>query len=134
MDDPIPTADRYLRELAARVAGSRRARRRLLTEIRDHLDDAATAHRSAGMQPLQAEQRALELLGRPAELAEAWDARRTLLRKRRRGRAAILIATTATASLLAAAQHADGRRDPAPPTRCSVARGLTPPGHCRRAA
>jgi hypothetical protein len=132
MGEPVPTADRYLRELTARVAGSRRARERLLTEIRDHLDDAAAAHRNAGMQPRQAEQRALELLGEPVELAEAWDARCALLRRRRRGRAAILIATTAAAALLGAAQHADGHRDPPASQRCSIARGPAPPPHCSR--
>jgi len=131
--DPVPR-DVYLRDVAGRLAGSRRTRTRLLAEIRDHLDDAAAANRSAGMHPLQAEQRAVELLGNPASLAEGWEARCSRLRRRRRGRAAMLIATSAIASILAAAQHADGHRDPAATAaRCRVARSSTaadcrPPG------
>jgi len=118
MAEPTATAERYLRELAALVPGSRRTRRRLLAEIGDHLEDATRANHDAGMRAALAEQRAVEHLGPPAALAQAWHARCARLRRRRRGRGAMLVVTAAIGSILAAAQHADGRRDPAaPPSR-----------------
>jgi hypothetical protein len=120
--------DECLRELASRLDGSRRTRRRVLTEIRDHLEDAVDAHLDAGMPSAEAEQLALERLGPPASLAAAWEARCSRQRTRRRGRVGMLVAAAAVASLLGVAQHAEGRRAPASPPRGCAAGAL--PGHC----
>ncbi len=113
MADLMPRAESYLQELAAVVGGSGRPRRRLLGEIGDHLDDAIRANCSAGMHVALAEQRAVEELGPPDLIGHAWEARCARLRRRRRGRGATLVLAATVASILAAAQHADGRRDPA---------------------
>ena len=86
MAESTGTANTYLRDVATRLAGSRRTRRRLIIEIRDHLDDATAANCDAGIEAAEAERRAVELLGPPAALAQAWDARCSRLRHRRRGR------------------------------------------------
>jgi hypothetical protein len=135
MAEPQPGAELYLHALAGRLAGSRRTRARLLTELRDHLDDAVAANLAAGMPAEEAEQRAVELLGPPGPLARAWEARCARLRARRRRRSALLIATAATAALLAAAQHADGRREPGPPARgCAAAAPAAAAQRCAAAA
>src|SRR5207244_3681742 len=58
----------YLRSVAARLTGSRRARRRLLMEIRGHVEDAVAAGLEAGLDAREAERRALE---RPGPTAAA---------------------------------------------------------------
>jgi len=112
--------DAYLVKVAALLGGSHRTRTRLLDELRDHLDDAIRAHRAQGVSEQQAASEALARLGAPEAVAHAWARRCTRLRRRQRARAAVLVATAAAASLLALAQHADGRPHPA----------LPPPSHC----
>src|SRR5579863_9633190 len=115
MDKPTQTSDRYLHDLERQLEGSRRARKRLLAEIRDHLEDAVVTQRATGVPPERAEQQALEQLGAPQTVAETWNARCSHLRKKQRLRGTLIIVTVATATILAAAQHANGKRDPTPP-------------------
>jgi HAAS len=110
-------AELYLQDLAQRMAGSRRTRRRLLAELRDHVDDAVAAQLDAGVDAAEAERHAIARLGPPDALARAWRARCVRVRTRRRGRAAMLAGATALAAVLAVTQHADGR-SPTAPTAC----------------
>jgi hypothetical protein len=107
--------DVYLASLAARLTGSRRARNRLLTEIAGHLDDAISCGVEAGARADEAERRAIDLLGPPAAIAGPWNERCSRIRERQRRRVGLLVATATAASVLAVAQHADGRRDQVPP-------------------
>jgi hypothetical protein len=126
MPEPTRTREIYLATLQARLTGSHRARRRLLTELRDHLEDALGRQLETGLHPEAAEQRALEQLGSPADLARAWETRCARLRKRQRRRLSLLALAAALASVLALTQHADGRRDPAGPSRpCPTAAAPT---------
>jgi hypothetical protein len=99
----------YVRELSAGLSGPWRDRRRLLAELRQHVDEAVAAEVAAGSPAGAAEHLALERLGPQDALVEAWSARCSRVRARRRGRAALLAAAVATAGLLGVAQHADGR-------------------------
>jgi len=116
MAEPQRLSDLFLRDVSTRLVGSGGTRRRLLTEIRDHLEDAIAANVEAGMQPALAEERAVELLGSPDALVRAWAERCRRLRTRRRGHAVMLVAAVATAAVLGVAQHADGQRNPTAPT------------------
>jgi hypothetical protein len=131
MDELRLTCDRYLHEVAARLGGSRRTKKRLLTELRDHFDDAVAANRVDGVHPARAEELAVESLGPPAVLATAWRARSARLRWRRR-RTGLLIAAIASASILAAAQHADGRSPSHPVVRCAAVQNAHVNGPCAR--
>jgi len=79
----------------------RGTRRRVLSEVRGHLLDAADACRARGAAPLDAERRAVARFGTPAEVARAFNE----LARRRSGAAlarrtgAVLLASAATASL-----------------------------------
>jgi hypothetical protein len=115
MAERSPDRDAYLRGISALLTGSRRARRRFLRELGDHLDDAIAAELDAGAPAGDVERRALARLGSPASVARAWDERCSRLRDRRRRRAGLLAAAAAAAAVLAVTQHADGRRDQAPP-------------------
>jgi hypothetical protein len=119
MAEPTPR-DAYLTSLAVRLAGSRRARERLLTEIANHLDDAISGRVDAGVRPSDAEQRAIDLIGPPATVACAWNERCSHVRKRQRRRIGLLVAAATAASVLAVAQHADGHRGQAPPATCGT--------------
>ena len=84
-----------------------------MAELRDHLDDAVVARVNAGMERDAAEQEAIEALGSTMTLGQAWEARRSQLRRRNRAQIALLVGTAALAAALGVAQHADGRRNPA---------------------
>jgi len=122
MAEPMRLSDHYLRDVSTRLVGSRSTRRRLLTEIRNHLEDAIAANLDAGMQPAVAEERAVARLGSPGALAGAWEERCRRARTRRRGHVLMLVVAAAAASVLGVAQHADGQRNPtAPPRACPTA-------------
>jgi hypothetical protein len=118
-ESPRP-ADLYLREVATRLVGPRRTRKRLLAEIAGHLDDAIEANLSTGMQAIEAERHAVEQFGLASAFAEAWEVRCERLRARQRRHIAMLVGTVAVASVLGVVQHADGRRDPAVPSHQCV--------------
>jgi hypothetical protein len=83
--------DAYLAAIAARLtsrglAGPRRARQAIITELRDGLWEATTAHLEQGQHPQQAAHAALQEFGDPATVASAFtpelaglQARRTAL-------------------------------------------------------
>jgi hypothetical protein len=126
MAESIRPADLYLRDVANRLAGSRRTRRRLLAEIAAHLDDAVEANLGAGMPAAEAESHAVEQFGLASAFAEAWDVRCAHLRWRQRRHIALLVGTVTIASVLGVVQHADGRRAPTVPARhCSALTGAS---------
>jgi hypothetical protein len=119
MPEPGPSIDEYLSALSGLPGAS--LDRRLLAELRDHLQDATAANLAAGLSTAVATRRALEALGPPAALAEAWESRRRRRRQQQRLRLGLVIAAAAAATILAAAQYADGRRPPtAGPSGCQV--------------
>lgn len=66
----IDRIDTLVQALRAGVPGSRVGRgRELIAEIRDGLDDAATAYQNAGLDRAAAERRAVDEFGDPAEVA-----------------------------------------------------------------
>jgi hypothetical protein len=125
MAEPIRGRDAYLRSVSTSLTGSRRGRKRLLTEIGDHLEDAIVAGLGMGIHPDEVERRAIERLGPPAIVARAWSLRCSRLRKRQRRVVGLLSAVAAAASLLAVAQHAEGRGDQPRPVRSCLAQQAT---------
>jgi hypothetical protein len=104
----VTEAETYLASFAARVRGARA--HRLTEELRDHLDDATAHHVATGCAPAEAAQIALELLGSPDELLQAWQSYARATRVRTRRRAALVATVAATASALALVQHASGHQ------------------------
>jgi hypothetical protein len=97
MGDP---KERYLAALSSLLDGSSRDRRRLHEELAAHLDDA----RERGF----GEAEALECLGRPEEVAAAWNERCARRRTQQRIRAASVAAVAGAACLLGVVQYAKG--------------------------
>ncbi|NYJ02975.1 hypothetical protein HNR19_003673 [Nocardioides thalensis] len=73
----------YVSDLDAALAGPRRARRDLVREAADHLDDAAEAYVDAGVTPAEAEERAVADFGTVAEVAPGFQATIALASARR---------------------------------------------------
>ncbi|WP_329787742.1 permease prefix domain 1-containing protein [Lentzea sp. DG1S-22] len=69
--DPI---ERYVAELGARLRGSRKQVRDLLTETRDSLTDASEAHLGRGLAEDEARRRAVEEFGPVREIANEYQA------------------------------------------------------------
>ena len=67
--------DAYLAELAQRLRGPRRLRRRILAELRAGLGDAVDDNRAAGMADARAQTEAVAGFGSPQAVAEADRAR-----------------------------------------------------------
>jgi HAAS domain-containing protein len=110
--------EQYLDQLAARLAGSDRARERLLDEVSGHLTDAIEAATDRGVGESEAELAAVEQFGDAAELAASWN--KTQARRQRAGqrRAALIVVTTAAVTgVLAVTQHARGGSRETPPAR-----------------
>jgi len=98
------TPEDYLRQVEARLCGSRSARKRLLSELRDHFEDAA----EAGVGPAEV----VSHLGAPEDVAAPWRAHAVAVRGQDRRRAAVLTLAVATTVALGIAQHASGHRTP----------------------
>jgi uncharacterized membrane protein len=101
------TGDDYLARVERELCGGRSARRRLLAELRDHIDDALAA----------GDVHAVASLGEPSAVVAAWRAHVTATRGRTRRRAALLALTVATTGALGVVQHASGHRAPRVPCR-----------------
>lgn len=109
--------ERYLGELASRLDGSRRSRRRLLVELRDHIDELIAGECAVGIAETEAEQRALARLGTESTIASHWRERTRRARKRCGARVAAAVAIATLASVFAITSAASGRRNPTP-QRC----------------
>ncbi|MFD9706327.1 permease prefix domain 1-containing protein [Lentzea sp. NPDC059081] len=66
--------DRYMADLGARLQGSRRHVRDLLTETRDSLTDATEAHVGRGLSEQEAQERAVDEFGPVREIANEYQA------------------------------------------------------------
>jgi hypothetical protein len=91
-----PIAD-YLAELSRQLRRSKR--RRILTEVRAHLLDAAAADASRGVDADRAAQIAVERFGPPARVASQFNALRRRPRALVQRAAALILAGAAMASL-----------------------------------
>jgi hypothetical protein len=112
--------DDYLRAVEQSLSGGRGGRRRLLTELRDHLDDSLDARSDV--------EDVMARVGSPEEVTTPWREHVTAIRRQNRRRAALLALTVATAGALGIAQHASGHR--APHVECSAALDRAHAHHC----
>jgi hypothetical protein len=101
--EPSVVAGQYVEELSSLLVGSRRARARLCHELRCHVEEAL---QTAAVDDTDAT--ILERIGSPAQIAKAWAVRCERQRARQRRRVGVIATTIAAASLLAAAQFAQG--------------------------
>lgn len=104
--------EQLLADLHRALRGPRRARRRLLSEIDEHLTDAIGAELAHGCEPAAAESRVLDRFGNPIAVAAAWNAHHNARRGAIR-RNAVVVAIAATAvGALGVTQYASGKSSP----------------------
>jgi uncharacterized protein with von Willebrand factor type A (vWA) domain len=84
----------------------------LVSELRDHVEDAITDEVAAGRSPRDAEHATLSRLGSPTAIAGPWHVYVQNRRRETRKRAGLVTLAAATACALAVAQHASGLREP----------------------
>jgi hypothetical protein len=89
----------WLLEFSAALHGPRRARRRLVSELSSHVDDAVAAELADGLAPQQAEAAALARIGSPRELALRWSTEAS--DRRKAGRVRTLVFALVVAAVLA---------------------------------
>jgi uncharacterized membrane protein len=104
--------EEYLRDVEQGLRGSRRAQRRLLAELQDHIEDALEAA-GAGANDVMAR------VGEPDDVVGPWRAHAIAVRAQNRRRAAVLALAVASGAALGIAQHASGHRTP--PAACPAA-------------
>ena len=87
----MSVAEPYVAALDSALDGPRRVRRGLVTEARDHLDDATDAYRRAGYETVEAERLAVADFGELDEVVPAFQttlavaaSRRTIVAPARR--------------------------------------------------
>ena len=115
------TPDEYLARVEEGLIGSRATRKRLLAELRAHVEDSlAAGHTDA---------EALARLGTADEVLAAWRAHAVAVRAQTRRRGALLALAVATTVALGIAQHASGHRPP--PAHCTHAHPSAS-SHCPR--
>jgi uncharacterized membrane protein len=115
------TPDEYLAQVERGLCGSRSARRRLIAELRAHLEDSLAAGHS--------EAEAIERAGAADEVVKAWRAHALSIRAQNRRRGSVLALAVATTAALGIAQHASGHRPP--PAPCAPAQHPAS-SHCPR--
>jgi hypothetical protein len=104
--------DFVLSELERMLRGPRRARRRLLSEIDEHLTDGIAAELAAGSEGVIAEMRVVGRFGSPAAVAAAWNAHQDARRGATRRRVVLLAVVAAGAGALGVTQYASGKTSP----------------------
>jgi hypothetical protein len=97
--------EEYLRDVERGLCGSRAAQKRLLTELRDHIDDALEADRGHADD-------VMARVGAPDDVVTPWRSHTVAVRAQNRRRAAVLALAVATTAALGIAQHAWGHRTP----------------------
>jgi hypothetical protein len=110
-----------LADLHRALRGPRRARRRLLSEIDEHLTDAIGAELDHGCEPTAAESRILDRFGNPAAVAAAWNAHQDARRGAMRRKAVVIAIAAAAAGALGVTQYASGKSSPPPRNSCPEA-------------
>jgi hypothetical protein len=113
--------DQYFFALGAQLGGPRAARERLISELRDHVEDAIADELATGRSLREAEDATLNRLGNPTAIAEPWHAYVQSRRRETRKRAGLVTMAAATACALAVAQHASGLREPNKPCTTGAA-------------
>ncbi|HET7482638.1 MAG TPA: permease prefix domain 1-containing protein [Actinomycetota bacterium] len=68
----VGTIDSFVSKLEPNLVGHARLRRRLVEEMRGHLEDAAERHQARGLTPDEAQQRAIDDFGSPETVVGAW--------------------------------------------------------------
>jgi uncharacterized membrane protein len=116
------TPDEYLAQVEPGLCGGRSARRRLLAELRAHIEDALAEGCTS--------EEAIARVGAVDDVVAAWRAHAVPVRAQNRLRGAVLALAVATTAALGIAQHASGHRAP-PPAPCAVAHDSAP-RHCAR--
>jgi hypothetical protein len=104
--------EQLLTELARMLGGPRGARRRLLSEIDEHLTDAIGGELAQGVDPVTAESRILDRFGNPASVAATWNAHQDARRGAMRRKAVVLTIAVAGAGALGVTQYASGKSSP----------------------
>jgi hypothetical protein len=89
----------WMHELGASLRGPRRAKRRLVSELNAHLEDAIAAELTNGLTLEQAEAAALARVGSASELAHRWSADTSA--RQRTGRVRVLALGFVIASFVA---------------------------------
>jgi hypothetical protein len=79
----VSATSSYVAALDAALAGPRRAKRGMLREVSDHLEDAVAAYRRAGQDDTEAEQRAVADFGTVPEVAPGFQTTLALASARR---------------------------------------------------
>lgn len=125
--------ERLLDALAGELHGGPLARRRILTELADHIDDAVDDLRGSGVPREEAIEEAVKRLGDAETIANAFGASRarTAGRSRRRTRYSLAwIAVAAMAVVTAVAAELPQASGARPPAKASApaSRRLAPPG------
>jgi hypothetical protein len=108
----MTASQELLAELAAALRGPRRARRRLLDEIREDLRDAVQAERNTGADAARSEAEVVARFGDATTVARRWNrehARRSVALRRN---VVLVLAAAATAATLGVTQHASGKSSP----------------------
>ncbi|MFV2120593.1 permease prefix domain 1-containing protein, partial [Streptomyces sp. Act-28] len=104
---PSDPLDAYVAALSDSLRGPRRAKSRLVAEIRDGLDDTVSAHTRAGVPYERAAELAVRDFGSPDRLAPTFQHELTIAQARHTARAAALAVPLAVACwlLIWAASH-----------------------------
>lgn len=110
--------EHLLAELARTLRGPRGARRRLLSEIDEHLTDAIGGELAQGFDPVTAETRILDRFGNPASVAAAWNAHQDARRGAMRRKVVVLAIAVAVAGALGVTQYASGKSSPPADRSC----------------
>jgi len=111
----VTSTDQLLAELAPMLRGPRRARQRLLDEIREDLHDAVAAQRHAGVDASTADKLVATRFGSTHTLAARWNRDRAERSGAVRRNLALVLLAAVTAGALAITQYASGKNPPARP-------------------
>jgi hypothetical protein len=109
--------DEFVNDLASRLHLSRRARQRVLDEVRDHLDDAVADLQSQGIDAPAARVRAVRAFGHAGDLARQFNAQAATMTMRR---TPLVVGTGAIAVIGGFLLAATTQPHPAVPTTASA--------------
>jgi thiamine biosynthesis lipoprotein ApbE len=117
--DIVTASEQLLAQLAATLRGPRRARRRLLEEIREDLSDAVQAELNASVDAVTAEAVVLARFGDASTVAIRWNSEHAKRIVALRRNLVLVLAAAATAGALGVTQHASGKSSPTRARGCT---------------